>query len=221
MTRRVAFRSTHAPKSSARPRRSDHRPRFWILSRLVVLAVALPAAVIGLRHLELFNPVIEPYRRELYTHWVDADGDCQDTRQEVLIRDSVVRPRLSADGCRVLAGRWVDPYTGRTMTDPRDVDIDHLVPLAEAHRSGADGWSHDRRLAFANDLGSPLTLVAVSARVNRAKADNDPLTWLPWDPGRWCAYIGAWRAVKTRWDLRQDTPERWWTDALAWTCGQV
>ncbi|MBB4265471.1 HNH endonuclease family protein [Roseospira visakhapatnamensis] len=174
-----------------------------------------------MRQTELFSPVIEPYDRTLYQHWIDADGDCRDTRQEVLIRDSRVTPQMTVDGCQVLSGRWIDPYSGRTLTDPRDVDIDHLVPLAEAHRSGADGWSTERRRAFANDLSSPLTLVAVSARSNRAKADGDPLSWLPGDPRRWCAYTGAWLSVKARWTLDQDMPERLWTDAVVWTCQKM
>ena len=37
-------------------------------------------------------------------------------------------------GCKVIAGRWEDPYTGRVSTDPRDLDIDHFIPLAEMHR---------------------------------------------------------------------------------------
>jgi len=202
-------------------RRADSRIHFWVISRLIVLLVAIPAAVISLRQIDLFNPVIEPYDRGLYGSWIDADRDCQDTRQEVLIRDSLVPPRLSADGCRVLAGRWVDPYSGRTFTDPRDMDIDHLVPLAEAHRSGADGWSPSQRVAYANDLRSTLTLVAVSARSNRSKADGDPLSWLPSDPRRWCAYTGAWLDVKARWHLDQDVPERLWTDTVIWTCHQL
>ncbi|MBB4286115.1 HNH endonuclease family protein [Roseospira goensis] len=187
------------------------------LRTLLVVAASL-SGVWGLRQAEIFYPVAQPYQRALYTHWTDADGDCQDTRQEVLIRDSVARVRLSPDGCRVVAGRWIDPYSGQVFTDPSDLDIDHLVPLAEAHRSGADTWGAGRRAAYANDLSSPLTLVATAAGQNRSKADGDPLAWLPGDPTRWCAYVGAWVVVKDRWDLDRDLLEAWWTDGLLTLC---
>ncbi len=78
-----------------------------------------------------------PYDRDLYGGWRDADGDCQDTRQEVLIAESLVPVALDSRGCRVVSGQWLDPYTGQTFTNPSDLDIDHFIPLAEAHRSGA------------------------------------------------------------------------------------
>jgi hypothetical protein len=187
---------------------------------LMVVAVAL-SGVWGLRQSDFFYPVEQPYSRSLYEHWIDADADCRDTRQEVLARDSVVPVRLSFDGCRVEAGRWIDPYSGRVFTDPSALDVDHLVPLAEAHRSGADTWSAARRRAFANDLSSPLTLLAVRAGANRSKADGDPLAWMPSDPTRWCAYTRAWMAVKTRWGLDRDLLEKWWTDGVLWVCRVV
>lgn len=187
-------------------------------ARFVLILGGLLAALWGLRQSEVFYPVAQPYDRALYDHWIDADGDCQDTRQEVLIRDSLVPPRLSEDGCRVVSGRWIDPYSGAAYTDPSDLDIDHLVPLAEAHRSGADTWTEGRRRAYANDLSSPLTLVATAAGENRSKADGDPLSWLPGTPDRWCAYTAAWTTVKARWGLSQDRMEGWWTDVVLWAC---
>lgn len=186
---------------------------------LIVLAAL--GAVWGLRQSDFFYPVAEPYDRALYEHWIDADGDCQHTRQEVLIRDSLDPVRLSRDGCRVEAGRWVDPYSGETFTDPGALDIDHLVPLAEAHRSGADTWSAERRRAYANDLSSRLTLLATSASANRSKADGDPLAWLPGRPDKWCPYMRGWVVVKARWGLDRDLLERWWTDAALWVCDGV
>ncbi|WP_246152218.1 HNH endonuclease family protein [Roseospira navarrensis] len=189
--------------------------------RLLLVLAALGGGLWGLRQAEVFYPVAQPYDRALYDHWIDADGDCRDTRQEVLIRDSLSPVRLNDRGCRVIAGRWIDPYSGAVFTDPSRLDIDHLVPLAEAHRSGADTWTEGRRRAYANDLSSPLTLVATGASANRSKADGDPLSWLPWPPDRWCAYTAAFVAVKARWGLSQDRLEAWWTDAVLWTCDRV
>ncbi|WP_299439499.1 HNH endonuclease family protein [uncultured Rhodospira sp.] len=217
MARRT--RARPAPRPARLPRA---RGRRWLRrARGVGLVAVALSGVWGLRQADVFYPVEQPYSRGLYDHWVDADGDCQDTRHEVLIRDSTARVRLTADGCRVVGGRWIDPYSGRVITDPSALDVDHLVPLAEAHRSGADRWSADRRRAFANDLSSPLTLLPVGASANRSKADGDPLAWMPGDPTRWCAYTRAWMAVKTRWGLDRDLLERWWTDGVLWVCRAV
>ena len=163
-----------------------------------------------------------PYDRDLYRHWVDADGDCQDTRQEVLIGESRIPVTLNATGCFVVAGEWVSAYDGEVFTDPGDLRIDHLVPLAEAHRSGAVFWDAERREAFANDLGSPDSLIVVPASTPRSDRDGDPADSLPPDALR-CAYIQAWVDVKARWGLNINFREmgviRWITrdcDDFAW-----
>ncbi len=149
----------------------------------------------------------QPYNRKLYRHWIDADGDCQNTRQEVLIDESVVPVVLDDKGCKVLSGRWYDPYTGETFTNPRELDIDHLVPLAEAHRSGAHSWGAEMRRAFANDLSDPRSLIAVKASANRSKSDGDPAQWLPINEMYRCEYIASWVAVKERWGMLMDRGE--------------
>jgi hypothetical protein len=156
--------------------------------------------------LQLTKP--QPYNRKLYRHWIDADGDCQNTRQEVLIDESVEPVALDSKGCKVLSGRWYDPYTGEAFTNPRELDIDHLVPLAEAHRSGANSWDAEKRKAFANDLTDPRSLIAVKASANRSKSDRDPAGWLPVNDAYRCEYVAAWIAVKERWGLEMDAEEK-------------
>ena len=141
-------------------------------------------------YIEVGAPVI-PYDRDLYKHWVDADGDCQDTRQEVLISESLQPVVLDDRGCRVVSGEWLDLYTGQTFTDPSRLDIDHFIPLAEAHRSGSDTWTPEQRQAFANDLTNEHSLIAVSASANRSKGDRDPANWLPPDESFQCEYYKA------------------------------
>jgi len=171
------------------------RPAVRYLVCLAVAAVlAVPAAA-------------EPNDRDLYRHWIDADGDCQDARQEVLISESIGPVTLDDRGCRVVAGQWFDFYTGQTYTDPSKLDIDHFIPLAEVHRSGGDRWSPERRQAYANDLSNPDTLIAVSAGANRSKGDKDPAGWLPPDDTFRCAYVERWLAVKERWGLTLDVRE--------------
>jgi len=187
--------------------------------RLLLLLVVAAFGLLELRQSPLVVQPAEPYRREAYPHWLDRNGDCRDTRAEVLARDSLVPVIWDANGCRVVAGRWRDPWSGQETDDPGTLDIDHMVPLAEAHRSGADRWDVTRRAAFANDLSvSPRTLVAVPLSLNRSKGDRDPVDWLPPDWRSWCAYAGEWRAIKQAWELREDWLERHWLDGLGWLC---
>ena len=141
------------------------------------------------------------YDRDLYDHWIDADGDCQDTRQEVLISQGR-GIRLESNGCRVASGTWMGPYTDRRYSDPSDLHIDHVVPLAEAHRSGAAGWSAARKREFANDMDN---LLAVEAGENMSKGADDPASWLP-DSNR-CEYVSRWIRVKKQWGLSADRAE--------------
>ncbi len=159
-----------------------------------------------------------PYHRDLYGGWIDADGDCQNTRQEVLIAESLVPAKLENVGCRVISGKWLDFYTGQTFTNPSDLDIDHFIPLAEAHRSGSDGWLPERRRNFANDLSYPGSLVAVSASVNRSKGDRDPSGWLPPNVEFICEYTRNWVNTKGYWGLKMDDAERIKIDSVLEQC---
>ena len=143
------------------------------------------------------------YDRTLFKHWIDVDRDCQDTRAEVLKSESTAPTN---GGCTVRWGRWVSAYDGLVLKYASDVDIDHLVPLAEAWDSGARTWSNARREAYANDLTDPRTLIAVSASSNRSKGDQDPAEWTP--ARNVCSYVKQWVVVKTRWSLAVNETER-------------
>jgi hypothetical protein len=143
------------------------------------------------------------YSRERFPHWRDAGRNC-DVRDTVLQRDG---ENIKLSGCNVVGGRWVSVYDKRTFSDPSDVDIDHMVPLANAWRSGADKWDDKRRGDFANDITRP-QLRAVSAAANRAKGDQDPSQWKPANRGFWCEYAADWIAVKHFWRLRVTAAEK-------------
>ncbi|MFF9025743.1 HNH endonuclease family protein [Streptomyces eurythermus] len=147
------------------------------------------------------------YERTKFKHWVDADKDGCTTRAEVLKAEAVTAPEQGAN-CRLSGGRWYSPYDDRYIAGPSGLDIDHLVPLAEAWDSGASAWSPAERQAYANDLGDERALIAVSAASNRSKADQDPATWLPPAAGYRCQYVSDWVADKTRWGLSIDSGEK-------------
>ncbi|WP_280427914.1 HNH endonuclease family protein [Nocardia brasiliensis] len=144
------------------------------------------------------------YSREKFPHWITVSGQCS-TRETVLMRDGT-GVRVGAD-CYPTAGSWYSPYDSVTVTDPGAVDIDHVVPLAEAWRSGASGWTTQRRQDFANDLNHP-QLIAVSASSNRSKGDQDPSQWLPPTTGYHCTYAKIWIASKSAWQLSAQQAEK-------------
>jgi hypothetical protein len=146
------------------------------------------------------------YLRTLFRIWIDADHDGCDTREEVLIAESLTTTRTGS-GCSV-AGSWRSVYDGLRTTAPSTFDIDHVVPLKEAWDSGAWSWTPARRQAYANDLGDSRTLRAVSATSNRSKGDRDPAQWLPPLTSFRCTYVSDWVAVKVRWRLTVDPLER-------------
>ncbi|MFS0885092.1 DUF1524 domain-containing protein [Aeromicrobium sp. 179-A 4D2 NHS] len=145
------------------------------------------------------------YDRDQWKHWIDADKNGCDTRREVLIVEAVVKPTVGAK-CALSGGKWISHYDGAETTNPSTFDIDHMVPLAEAHDSGGHAWNADRKQAYANDLGYDASLVAVSASSNRSKGDKDPAEWLP--PLSVCRYVTEWVSVKYRWGLTIDTTEK-------------
>ncbi len=145
------------------------------------------------------------YDRDLFRHWVDADGDGCDTRAEVLIAEAEDAPTVGSS-CSLSGGRWYSYYDGVSQTSASALDVDHMVALAEAWDSGANSWAASRREAYANDLGDSHSLVGVTAALNRSKGDQDVAEWLP--PINHCRYVKDWLTAKIRWGLSQDSAEQ-------------
>jgi uncharacterized protein DUF1524 len=160
------------------------------------------------------------YDRDLFPHWIDADGDGCNTRYEVLIAEAVTSPSVGS-GCTLSGGRWYSYYDNAYWTAPADLDIDHFVPLAEAWDSGARNWTTSRRQAFANDLGDSRSLVAVTDNVNQSKSDQDPAEWMPSYSSARCRYINEWVAVKLRWRLTVNSTEKTALTNFANSCSNV
>ena len=151
---------------------------------------------------------IAEYNRSQWKHWTDEDGDCQDARQEALISESLVEVTFESErNCRVETGRWYGAFTGAYVEVPGDLDIDHLVPLKHAHDSGGWDWSAARKQEYANYLGDPDHLIAVTKGANRSKGAKGPEEWRPPDEGYWCQYATDWTEVKMEWGLEMTQRE--------------
>ncbi|MYI55539.1 MAG: HNH endonuclease, partial [Acidimicrobiia bacterium] len=143
------------------------------------------------------DPNVPDYDRDHFADWLDEDGDCVNTRHEVL-QVEAVDFSMNAEGCAVAAGEWFDPYTERTYTNPRDLDVDHVVALADAWVSGAWAWADELLDRFSNDLGN---LNAIAAGENRSKSARGPADYSPTAPGARCEYLVQYATVKIRWQL--------------------
>jgi Protein of unknown function (DUF1524) len=144
------------------------------------------------------------YSRDKFPHWITQYGTC-DTREVVLKRDGT--NVVQDSNCTATSGSWYSPYDGATWHAASDVDIDHVVPLAEAWRSGASNWTTAQRQAFANDL-THAQLVAVTDNVNQSKGDQDPAEWLPPLTGYRCMYARMYVWVKHAYNLSVDSAEK-------------
>jgi hypothetical protein len=144
------------------------------------------------------------YVRKDWPHWSDADTDCQNTRQEILIQRSSIPVRLNKKGCTVVSGRWDDFYYPEILTLAKEVDVDHLIPLKHAHDVGGAGWTKEAREKFAND---PENLVITFKSYNRAKGAKTIAQWVPLHKDYACKYIRQWIRLKKKYELRLTKPE--------------
>ncbi len=147
---------------------------------------------------------MDGYDREKFPHWSNQGDGC-DTREVILKRDGTGVE--TGSDCRPTSGTWKSPYDGESWTDPADVDIDHMVPLAEAWTSGASSWTDSEREKLANDLDIA-QLLAVTDNVNQSKSDRDPAEWMPPESGYHCTYARMWIWVKDTYDLTADSAEK-------------
>ena len=178
--------------------------RARVAARYPVTSEDLATGRDDLRHLPVRGQAPSTgYSREQFGEaWADVDKNGCDTRDDVLARD-LVAERRENDDCTVLAGTLEEPYTGERESfvrgpDSADVQIDHVVALADAWATGAQQWTADKRLAFAND---PANLLAVDGPANQDKGASDAGAWLPPNAGYRCVYVLRQIRVKTAYGL--------------------
>ncbi|MFL7013675.1 HNH endonuclease family protein [Enterovibrio norvegicus] len=149
-------------------------------------------------------------RKEFGSGWADLDKDCQNSRAEQLIKFSSSQVRFKTDrGCSVVSGRWISSFTGETIYQAADIDIDHVVPLRWAWERGADLWNKEQRIQFAND---PANLLAVELSLNRQKGAKGLNEWLP--PKNQCQYILRFIRVKKQYQIELKPSETQQYNAL-------
>jgi hypothetical protein len=174
-----------------------------------------------LQELEVAPPgSMVAYSRESFEHWSRAndfgwnapEASC-DAREAALIRDG--EDVETGEGCKITSGSWYDPYTTQTFDDPQDIDIDHVVPLANAWRSGASSWSDEQRERYAND---PDVLLSVEDNANQQKGDKGPEAWKPPNEAVWCDYAERWIEIKVEYDLSVNEQEKAALEQMLGTC---
>ena len=149
------------------------------------------------------NPVFAKYNRKSWKHWTVKN--CQNTRHRVLIKNSLKKPTLSKNGCYVVKGLWLDPYTNKHFTNPRKLDIDHLVPLYEVYLSGGKNWTSQQKKEYANNMS---VLIPVYYKANRKKGAKDVANWMPSNKKYHCKYLKTWIQIKVKYKLSMDNKEK-------------
>lgn len=175
-----------------------------------------PAPVDELRNtlnsLPVENAAGANYNRDEWKHWNNITS-CWNVREQVLVTEAADDGTLIlldkndipttdlSKACKVAEGTWVDPYTGKTIHDPKEIDIDHMIPLNYVAQHGGQAWDANKKQAYANNLDYANHLLAVSSSANRSKSDKGPGDWKPENQAYWCTYATDWINISTEWSL--------------------
>ena len=157
------------------------------------------------------------FNEDDWSYEEDFDGDCQSTRQEMLVLTSRVDVRYTNPrNCVVRTGEWLDEYTGELFKVAVKLEVDHIIPRMYAHTHGGDRWTPEKKLAFAND---PLNIMLVERREIRRKRDRGPSRYLPRDEFQ-CEYINLWNQISEKYDLQLSTIDRSTISRLTADCSE-
>jgi hypothetical protein len=163
----------------------------------------------AIKVLKVATEVRTGYVRTKFKHWITISRAGQvgcDSRKSVIIDEALVKPTIGK-GCALTGGKWLSIYDNVEVTDAGKLDVDHMVPLAEAWDSGASAWTDLKRQQYANDMTDSRHLIAVTGASNRSKSDQDPTDWVPTNKAYLCEYIANWVSIKVRWSLTVDQKE--------------
>ena len=158
------------------------------------------------------------FNEDDWTYEEDFDGDCQSTRQEILVLTSRVDVRYTNPrNCVVRTGEWLDEYTGELFKVAVKLEVDHIIPRMYAHTHGGDRWTLEKKLAFAND---PLNIMLIDRREIRRKRDRGPSRYLPRDEFQ-CEYINLWDQISEKYNLQLSTSDRSTISRLNSDCSEA
>ena len=158
------------------------------------------------------------FNEDDWSYEEDFDGDCQSTRQEILVLTSMVDVRYTNPrNCVVRTGEWLDEYTGELFKVAVKLEVDHIIPRMYAHTHGGDRWTPEKKLAFAND---PLNIMLVERREIRRKRDRGPSRYLPRAEFQ-CEYINLWNQISEKYDLQLGTTDRSTISRLNADCSEA
>lgn len=174
------------------------------------------------------NPTNIPYDRSEWNHWTNV-RTCWTVREQVLYRDAQPGTAVLKDNngntttdvnraCEIVGGTWVDPYTNKTFTNPRDLDIDHVIPLSYTNAHNGHTWDSKQKEAYANGLDYSNHLLAVSASANRSKGDKGPGSWKPDNKDNWCEYATSWVTISATWGLSTTNADKDSLTSMLNTC---
>ena len=158
------------------------------------------------------------FNEDDWSYEEDFDGDCQSTRQEILVLTSRVDVRYTNPrNCVVRTGEWLDEYTGELFKVAVKLEVDHIIPRMYAHTHGGDRWTPEKKLAFAND---PLNIMLIDRREIRRKRDRGPSRYLPRDEFQ-CEYIKLWDQISEKYDLQLSASDRSTISRLNSDCSEA
>jgi hypothetical protein len=153
------------------------------------------------------------YDRDDWNHWISQGSSCWDTRDQVLYDEAVKDNTLVLaaksgsvvtdvkQACSVKSGTWNDPYSGTTITNPKELDVDHMIPLSYTAQHGGQKWDAKKKEEYANNLSNPSHLIAVKASENRTKSDKGPSEWKPTNKANYCTYANDWIGISANYGL--------------------
>ena len=177
-----------------------------------------------LEGIEIGNAEKIDYNRADWKHWTPRDRNCWNTREAVLMRDAKDITLLDSKkiptsdqtkACHVISGTWVDPYSGKTILSPKELDVDHIIPLSYAARHGGNDWDIETKELFANDMEN---LLAVSSTENRRKSDKGPSKYMPENTRFHCEYSIKFINIADKYALHVTGADKRALDAALTTC---
>lgn len=186
------------------------------------------SALKTLESIKTAEPQRVAYNRDQWKHWVDVRS-CWTTREQVLYEEADKGTAVLLDknkhktsnvnnACYITGGKWHEPYAGKTVDNPRKLDIDHMIPLSYVAKQGGQAWSSEKKQKYANDLSYSDHLVASDSSANRIKGDQGPSTWKPSNKSYHCAYATAWVTVAKNYSIPLPSADKAALKSMLGTC---